>query len=212
MPEAIHGQDTIVPMSKDTSTFVYRISINNKKTADKLNISGIVEKAEKGNLMVKTEVGELQIQYFIPKNESLLIEKGSQIKITKMEDIKDASFNKLLHVEGNKGVLVSSGIITDNSPIQIIISKNLSLQQTAYNEKMILSDSEYDTHFSAPVNIVINGLKKTVEQKKELIFESNEQKYKLLIQLSSYSIPKSKYAASSEGQGYFLSYNLLMIK
>lgn len=212
MPEAMHMQDTLAPMSKDTSAFVYRISINNKKTVDKLSVSGIVERVEKGNVVVKTEEGELQLQYFIPKNETLVIEKGAQIKITKVEEIKDASFNKLLHVEDSKGVLVSSGMITDNSPIQIIISKNISLQQTAYNEKMTFSDSDYDTHFSAPLYVVINGQKKTVEQKKELIFESNKQKYKLMVQLSSFSIPKPNYASISEGQGYFLSYNLLMVK
>ncbi len=212
LPDAVHEQDTLAPLSKDTSAFVYSISMNNKKTPDKISVNGIVEKAEKGKLVVKTGEGELQLQYFIPKNESLLVEKGSTVQITRMQEIKDASFNNLLHVEDSKGVLVSSGTITSDSVIQIFISKSLSLQQTAYNEKIILSNSEYDTHYSAPLNVVINGQKKAVNQKEDLIFEISKHSYKLMVALSSFSIPKPKYASSSEGHGYFLKYNLFMIR
>jgi hypothetical protein len=62
---------------------------------------------------------------------------------------------------------------------------------------MIISDSEYDTHFSTPLFLKINGQRKSIEQKIELVFENNNQKYKLIIQLSSYHIPKPEYQSSS---------------
>ncbi|MFN8254879.1 MAG: hypothetical protein U0W24_04270 [Bacteroidales bacterium] len=212
LPEVLKQEDTVPPMTKDTTSFIYRILLNDKIPPDKFSLSGTLVAVEKGNLLVKTAQGQLQMQYFIPKNESLLIEKGGQITITTNNEIKDASFNKLLHLEASKGVILSSGRITDNSPIQIIINKNLSLQQSSYNKKMIISNSEYDTHYSTTLFLVNNGNKKSMEQKKEFVFENNNQKYKLMIQLSSFSIPKPEYQSSSEGQGYYLEYLLYMIK
>jgi len=212
LPEPLKREDTVPLMSKDTTAFIYRILINNKMAPDKFSVSGTLETVEKGNLLVKTAQGQLMMQYFIPNNASLLVEKGGQITVTSNNEIKEATYNKLLHVQDSKGAILSAGRIRDNLPIQITINKNLSLQQAPYNEKMIISNSDYDTHYSSPLFLVVNGKKTSIEQKKEFFFENNKQKYRLTVQLSSYSNPKPKYQSSSEGQGYFLEYLLFMIK
>lgn len=214
MPPAVPQEDTSkADFKQDTTRFNYQIMVDNKKATGKISINGIVQEMEKGKLVIKTEQGQsVQMLFFIPGNQQLSISKGSAVRIISNEELKGASMNRTLQLESNNWIIFSAGIITDNLPVRIVMNKNIILQQEMYNEKSIISDSKYDTHYNASLTIIINGEKRNVEQKKDFFFESNNQKYKLVVNLSSYSIPKKEYESVSEGQGYFLDYLLLQTK
>lgn len=214
MPPAVPQEDTsIADFKQDTTRFNYQLMVDNKKATGKISMNGIIQEMEKGKLVIKTDQGQsVQMLFFIPGNQQLLISKGSAVRITSNDELKGASMNRALQLESNNWIIFSSGIITDNLPIRIVVNKNIMLQQDVYNEKSIISDSKYDTHYSVPLNLVNNGERRIVEQKKDFFFENNNQKYKLVVNLSSYSIPKKEYESVSEGQGYFLDYLLLQTK
>jgi hypothetical protein len=206
------NKDSISEVIRDTSRFNYLVSVD-KKAIKKDSTKGMITESNSGKFLISTKQGQsINLSYFLPGNNQLMISKEDSVTIFSNDEIKGASMNRRLSVESSKGVIISSGIQTNNSPIKITMGKNMVLQQGEYNEKSIISDSKYDTQYSAPVYLISNNQKKLIEQKKDFTFTNNNQKYLLKVYLSSYEMPKKEFVSVSEGQGYFIDYYLIMLK
>jgi hypothetical protein len=197
--------------AQNTNRFTYQIMSENKKLPDASLLSGTVSELTKTRLAFKTSEGKsILMDYTLPGNQALLLSSNESVSMVKKENVKDASYNKFLILKGNKGIIISSTSQINGSPIQLQLNSGLEIRQGNYDAKKIVSDTKYDTQFSVPVSLLLNGKQIPLDPANPLVFTYNAAKYKLSVFQSRYIVPKKDFQSVSEGQGYFLNYLLLL--
>lgn len=197
--------------AQNANRFTYQIMSENKKLPDTSLLTGTVSELTKTRLSFKTAEGKsIMMDYTLPGNQALLLSPNESVSMIKKENVKDASYNKFLVLEGSKGIIISSTSQINNAPVRLELNRGLEIRQGDYDAKKIVSDTKYDTQFSVPVSLMLNGKLIALDPATPLIFTYNAAKYKLSVFQSRYIVPKKDFQSVSEGQGYLLNYLLLL--
>jgi hypothetical protein len=197
--------------TQNSNRFSYQIMSENKKLPDTSVLTGVVSEMTKNRLSFKTSEGRsILMDYTLPGNAALLVSSNEAVSLVKKESVHDASQNKYLLMKGTRGIIISSASQLSRTPVQLELNKGLVIRQGDYDGKKIISDTKYDTQFSAPASLLVNGTQVALNPGDPFSFSYNGAKYKLSLFQSRYIQPKKEFISVSEGQGYLLNYLLLL--
>ncbi len=188
----------------------FAMDVDEKVLMGNWNVKATVTVLTEKALTFKTEKGESgQLIYRLPERRQLpLLRQGQPISIKRTSKGIASSLGYELNLSSQNDLILSSGRIFGETPLEEQISPKLSLRQIP-ERGALLSESKYEKTYQIPIRLTLNDKSMNLPIEKLTEFTFEDKIFQVIVTESSEVIPNKGYEGIVEGKGFTLEYVLV---